>query len=132
MQLAGKSALTGSHMYNPAMHDIPNRIADVLLDVEGTLRTHGKWDSNQPAVSALNSAQPFCMDTLGFEQWLQWILLPRMKTILEDRKPLPAKSGILVYAQTYLQKNDPPTSSLLKLIKQFDDLITLHSHVKRH
>ena len=120
------------NMYNSAMHDIPNRIADVLLEVEGTLRTHGKWDRNEPATGALSSAQPFCMDTLRFEQWLQWILLPRMKTILEDRKPLPAKSGILVYAQAYLQKNDPPTPSLLKLIKQFDDLITLHAYARRH
>ena len=114
------------------MHDIPNRIADVLLEVEGTLRSHGRWDSNKPAVSALKSAQPFCMDTLNFEQWIQWIFLPRMKTILEDSKPLPAKSGILVYAESYLRKNDPPTSRLLTLIKRFDDLITLHSHIKRH
>ena len=119
-------------MYNFAMHDIPNRIADVLLDVEGTLRSHGKWDENRPDVSALSSAQPFCMDTLGFEQWLQWIFLPRMKTILEQEQPLPARSGIHVYAQAYLPKNDPPTSSLLRLIKRFDDLITLHSSVKRH
>ena len=119
-------------MYNSAMHDIANRIADVLLDVEGTLRTHGKWDSSQPAVSALSSAEPFCMDTLRFEQWLQWILLPRMKNILEQEKPLPAKSGIHVYAQAYLEKNDPPTPSLLRHIKLFDDLITLHSRVKRH
>jgi len=114
------------------MHDIPNRIADVLLEVEQTLRTHGKWDRNQPAVSALSSAQPFILDTLRFEQWLQWIFLPRMKTILEQEKPLPVKSGILAYAQSYLHKNDPPTSNLLKLIKQFDDLISLHSCVKRH
>ena len=119
-------------MYNPAMHDIPNRIADVLLEVEGTLRSHGRWDTDQPAVSALKSAQPFCMDTLNFEQWIQWIFLPRMKTILEDSKPLPARSGILVYAESYLRKNDPPTSSLLTLIKRFDDLITLHSQIKRH
>ncbi len=120
------------HMYNSTMHDIPNRIADVLLEVERTLRCNDKWDQNQPAVSALSSVQPFCMDTLRFEQWLQWIFLPRMKKILEGPQPLPAKSGILVYAQAYLRKNDPPTSSLLKLIKRFDDLITLHSHVRQH
>ncbi len=119
-------------MYNSAMHDIPNRIADVLLEVEGTLRSHGRWDRDQPAVSALSSAQPFCIDTLRFEQWIQWIFLPRMKTILEDSKPLPARSGIHVYAKSYLRKNDPPTSSLLQLIKRFDDLITLHAHIKRH
>jgi len=36
------------------------------------------------------------------------------------------------YAEAYLGKNDPPTSSLLQLIKRFDDLITLHAHINRH
>ena len=114
------------------MHDIPNRIADVLLEIESILRTYGLWDSNQPAVNELSSREPFCMDTLRFEQWLQWIFLPRMKQILEHGKPLPRKSGIHVYAQEYLQKKDPPTIRLLMHIKRFDDLITIQSGVRRH
>ncbi len=114
------------------MHDIPNRIADVLLEVEATLRTNGKWDENSPDSNALASKQPFCMDTLEFEQWLQWIFLPRMKTTLEQTKPLPAKSSIFVYAHECLQKNDPSTGILLKLIKTFDDLIKIQSSVRLH
>ena len=93
------------------MHDIPNRIADVLLEVEASLRTHGKWDDHKPDPTALKSQIPFCMDTLSFEQWLQWIFLPRMKDTIEETKPLPAKSGIL---------------------KRFDDLITIQASVQRH
>jgi uncharacterized protein YqcC (DUF446 family) len=81
------------------MHDIPDRIADVLLQVEAALRTGGKWETRQPPQAALGSPVPFCMDTLSFEQWLQWVFLPRMKRILEQRRPLPRKSGILSYAQ---------------------------------
>jgi uncharacterized protein YqcC (DUF446 family) len=114
------------------MHDIPNRIADVLLEVEAALRTNGKWDRQRPPESALVSTQPFCIDTLRFEQWLQWIFLPRMKHILEQRRPLPGKSGIFVYAHGYLRKNDPPTRNLLELIKRFDDLIAIQSGVNRH
>lgn len=114
------------------MHDIPNRIADVLLEVEATLRTNGKWDEISPDSDALASKQPFCMDTLEFEQWLQWIFLPRMKTTLEQTKPLPAKSSIFVYAHECLQKNDPSTGSLLKLIKTFDDLIKIQSGARLH
>ena len=114
------------------MHDIPNRIADVLLEVEATLRTSGKWDAYQPPREALVSAQPFCFDTLRFEQWLQWIFLPRMKQILEHRKPLPRKSGILTYAQETLRKNDPPAANLLTLIKRFDDLIAIQSGARQH
>ncbi len=118
--------------YNAAMHDIPNRIADVLLEVEATLRTHGMWDQTRPPAEALVSEQPFCIDTLRFEQWLQWIFLPRMKEILEDRRPLPVKSGIFSYAQEYLRKDAPPTTGLLELVKRFDDLIAIQSGARAH
>lgn len=114
------------------MHDIPNRIADVLLEVEASLRTNGKWDESQPAENALCSEHPFSLDTLRFEQWLQWIFLPRMKHTLEQTKPLPSESDIFVYAEECLHKNDPATGNLLKLIKRFDDLISIQSSVKRH
>ncbi len=114
------------------MHDIPNRIADVLLEVEAVLRTHGKWDTTSPTSHALASAQPFCMDTLRFEQWLQWVFLPRMRHTLEHTEPLPDKSAILAYAEEYLSKKDPSTVNLLELIKRFDDLITLQSSARRH
>lgn len=114
------------------MHDIPNRIADVLLEVEATLRTHGMWDQTRPPAEALVSEQPFCIDTLRFEQWLQWIFLPRMKEILEDCRPLPVKSSIFSYAQEYLRKDAPPTTDLLELVKRFDDLIAIQSGARAH
>ena len=114
------------------MHDIPNRIADVLLEVEANLRSSGRWDPDRPPEAALGSQQPFCLDTLRFEQWLQWIFLPRMKQILENRRPLPAKSGIFAYAQDYLCNNDPPSNNLLNLIKRFDELITIQAGARAH
>ncbi len=114
------------------MHDIPERIADVLLEVEANLRTSGKWEQKQPPESALASAEPFCIDSLKFEQWLQWIFLPRMKQILEEQKPLPAKSGIYMYADVILRRKDVSTNNLLTLIKRFDDLITIQSAARRH
>ncbi len=114
------------------MHDIPNRIADVLLQVEATLRIHDRWDHKQPPAEALHSTEPFCIDTLRFEQWLQWIFLPRMKAILEDRKPLPQKSAIFSYAEYCLPKDDPPTTDLLENIKRFDELIAIQSAARHH
>ncbi len=114
------------------MHDIPNRIADVLLEVEASLRTHGKWDESRPADSDLSSTTPFCLDTLKFEQWLQWIFLPRMKDTLEQTKPLPAQSAIFEYAEECLHKNDPSTNALLKQLKIFDELISIQAGVLRH
>lgn len=114
------------------MHDIPQRIADVLLEVEANLRISGIWDEHQPPESALASSQPFCTDTLRFEQWLQWIFLPRMKRILEQQHPLPESSSIYVYAQDSLPRKQSGVSNLLTLIKRFDDLITIQQAPLRH
>ena len=115
-----------------SMHDIPNRIADVLLEVEANLRIHGKWDEKKPPDSDLNSSIPFCLDTLRFEQWLQWIFLPRMKTTIEETRPLPLKSGIFEYAEDCLNKSDPASNKLLVLLKRFDDLISIEAGARRH
>ena len=114
------------------MHDIPDRIADVLLEVEAALRSGGKWQAVEPPAEALSSSVPFCIDTLGFEQWLQWVFLPRMRHILEHGRPLPRKSGILPYAQEYLDKDDPITNGLLRQIGRFDELIAIQSAAIRH
>ena len=114
------------------MHDIPHRIADVLLEVEANLRVYGKWDETQPDMDALNSEIPFCMDTLEFEQWLQWIFLPKMKDAIEQTKPLPMQSAIFEYAEECLQKDDPSTAHLLKQLKTFDDLISIQAGALRH
>jgi len=114
------------------MHDIPERIADVILEIEATLRISGKWDGCQPATSSLESTQPFCIDTLNFEQWLQWIFLPRVKQILEQQLALPAKSNIHEYAEDYFHKKDPHTANILALIKRFDDLIAIQAGSRKH
>jgi len=114
------------------MHDIPNRIADTLLEVEATLRTHGRWDRCPPAAEALASTQPFCLDTLRFEQWLQWVFLPRMQQIIADCRPLPARSGIYSYAEHCLHKDDPQTGALLGTIRRFDELIAIQAAARRH
>ena len=100
--------------------------------VEAALRTGGKWEAAEPPADALSSTTPFCIDTLSFEQWLQWVFLPRMKDILEQCRPLPRKSGILPYAQEYLDKNDPITDGLLRQIGRFDELIAIQSAAIRH
>jgi uncharacterized protein YqcC (DUF446 family) len=114
------------------MNDIPGQIADVLLEIEAELRISGKWQQNQPPMSALASAEPFCVDTLRFEQWLQWVFLPRMRQILEQQQPLPVKSGIYAYAEEALPGDAPSTSRLLALIRRFDDLIAVQSRALGH
>src|SRR5690606_6450282 len=69
------------------------------------------------------SCEPFCVDTLAFEEWLQWIFLPRMKVILENDEALPAASGILVMAELIYRDRQPSARGLLESLGAFDRLI---------
>lgn len=101
------------------------KVAEQLLLIERELRLQGLWDEVPPSAKALASVEPFAVDTLEFEQWLQWIFLPRMKAILEQNLPLPAASGIqemaeVVFAGRAMQGRD---RQLQTLLKEFDQLI---------
>lgn len=98
-------------------------IADQLLLVERALRVQGWWDASPPSAQALASQEPFCVDTLDFAQWLQWIFLPRMKSIVESGAALPAVSGILPMAEHVYGVGNHAAADLLKALGDFDRLI---------
>jgi uncharacterized protein YqcC (DUF446 family) len=99
-------------------------IADQMLLIERELRTLGFWKDEPPTHEALASREPFCVDTLDFDQWLQWIFLPRMKVILEQDLSLPNASGILEMAQMVYVDRAAETRRLQELLAHFDRLIT--------
>ncbi|MCW3150714.1 YqcC family protein [Stutzerimonas stutzeri] len=96
-------------------------VAQQLLLIERELRLLGLWASEPPPAEALASREPFCVDTLQFEEWLQWVFLPRMKTILEGDQSLPRVSGIHAMAEVvYCERS---VGALLAALQGFDRLI---------
>ena len=75
------------------------------------------------SAEALASQQPFCVDTLDFEAWLQWLFLPRMKQLLEMAGPLPAASGIRPMAEERYRGRESEVQALLVALGEFDRLI---------
>lgn len=98
-------------------------LADQLLLIERELRALGWWSESRPAPEALASPEPFCVDTLALEQWLQWIFLPRMKLILESDSALPQASGILAMAEVAYAQRGEEVAGLLAALGEFDRLI---------
>lgn len=99
-------------------------LAEHLLLIERELRVLGWWQEEAPSVEALASLEPFCVDTLTFEQWLQWIFLPRMKVLLETGAALPSVSGIQAMAEMVYQQQPGIARRLLELLGEFDRLLT--------
>ncbi|AVO52175.1 YqcC family protein [Ectopseudomonas mendocina] len=99
-------------------------LAEQLLLIERELRVLGWWQDEAPSAEALASQEPFCVDTLSFEQWLQWIFLPRMKQLLEAGATLPSVSGIQAMAEMVYQQQAGIARRLQELLGEFDQLIT--------
>lgn len=98
-------------------------ILEILKVLEMELRAQDQWQRLAPPEQALASKLPFCYDTLEFNQWLQWVFLPRMLTLIESGSVLPTQSAIHEYAEEVYKHADYDSEDLLLIIKQFDDLI---------
>lgn len=99
-------------------------LADYLLAIERELRIAGLWSVEPPSAQALASEQPFCVDTLAFEQWLQWVLLPRMKVLLEKDLPLPGASGVAEMAEIAWAARAGSLAGVMRALQDFDRLLT--------
>jgi uncharacterized protein YqcC (DUF446 family) len=96
----------------------------LLNSLESELRQQGRWDSLSPPEGALRSTEPFAIDTLEFDQWLQWILLPRLRDLLQREQSLPTSCAIAPMAEECYGPDDPTTTRLVSIIAQIDALLS--------
>ena len=98
-------------------------LAEQLLLIERELRLLGWWSEQMPAAERLASVEPFCVDTLALEEWLQWIFLPRMKVLIEQELELPSVSGVRAMAEVVYREEPVENRRLVELLGEFDRLI---------
>jgi len=96
--------------------------ADAVLAIEQAMRSADFWHDQIPSPAAMASRTPFCADTLAFSEWLQFVFLARMRTLIEHNEPLPSASAIAPLAEEALEKR-PGKDLLLKRLRDFDQLI---------
>ncbi|OMH33947.1 YqcC family protein [Motiliproteus sp. MSK22-1] len=107
------------------MADRHDRLRLQLTEIEQALRLLDLWSESKPDQRELASTQPFCIDTLSLDQWLQWILIPRMKELLDTGLPLPGNCNIHAIAEESFKDLRQDCSHLLVLLKQFDETLML-------
>ena len=100
------------------------RVASLLGELELALRAAGLWEAVLPDHAALESDQPFCVDTLRLPQWLQWVFLPRMRALLDARAPLPPRCGIAAMAEMYfLGQQGSAIERIIELLAEIDRVV---------
>lgn len=99
-------------------------LLQLLDELEQQLRSHALWQPQPPGDEALKSREPFAIDTLEPEQWLQWIFIPRMSALINGLQPVPAGFSIAPYfAECWQGESDK--AELLTVIERIDEACTL-------
>ncbi|PFG08130.1 MULTISPECIES: YqcC family protein [unclassified Marinobacter] len=110
---------------NPALDTLghAHQVADRLLAIEIKLRQMNCWQNEPLAAGKYLSCEPFCLDTMSFEQWLQFVLLPRLKQLVEDDQPLPTVSGVAPMAEEHYRSGSDPGQALIRELAALDELL---------
>jgi len=106
------------------LHNIHTALAAALQDIQAEMVSLQLWELERPSEAALASTEPFCIDTLNFAQWLQFIFLEKMRAIIEHGGPLPSQSDIAPLAEEYLSQKKAKGTKLIERLKYIDDLIS--------
>ncbi len=92
----------------------------LLQQMETVMRAQALWEVASPPPQAFDSQLPFCVDTMVFSQWLQWIFIARFRALLEGGHPLPVSCNIAVMAEEAFKDMEPDLEELIGLLRQFD------------
>lgn len=92
-----------------------------LIHLESLLFLKKRLPVEAPSAEAMLSQVPFAIDSMTFEQWLQFIFLPQMRLLIEKSLPLPNEMGLAPMAEQ-VWGMDPNLSELVKAFQSFDAL----------
>ncbi len=92
----------------------------LLIDIEAELHSLDQWQHEPPTAKALASTEPFCIDTLNFSQWLQFVFLVRMHTLIKQRQALPGNCSIAPMAQEYFSGLGLNAGRLIVALEKLD------------
>lgn len=85
------------------------------------MRQVNVWEIPEPSDQALASQQPFCIDSMGFDQWIKFVMLERFKVILANGNALPSTSSIAPMAQEfYKTQNKVAKDAIVQALEDID------------
>lgn len=96
-------------------------LQQLISELVTHMQVSGIWSTEVPEISALQSDKPFCVDTLSFEQWLQFVMVPTFVQMIQDQTALPEQCDIAPMAQEMWKDQ---YLEVQMCIKAMDQLIT--------
>jgi uncharacterized protein YqcC (DUF446 family) len=97
-------------------------VQKAIDEIEAELKRLGWWQEERPPEKMFDFKMAFGMDTMPFSSWLQFILIPRVKDIIESRGEFPKSSYLGTHA---IREYDGvyEADDLISMLATFDKLI---------
>lgn len=104
------------------MLDIYTSSATKANEIEAELKRLNRWSAELLSAEKFENMGAFGSNTMAFEQWLQFILVPRIRAIVEEKGKFPKSSMLAPYAIRVFD-GDREVGQLQNLLHELDKLI---------
>lgn len=104
-----------------------NKIEDLSLLLEtlsNELTANNLWQIEPIDETALASTMPFAVDTMLFQQWLQFVFIEKMQQVIAQPHPQLPKAQILPIATLSFEEQGIVAPNVLKIIAKIDKVLS--------
>ncbi|WNC71009.1 YqcC family protein [Thalassotalea psychrophila] len=82
------------------------------------------WQVAKPSPQALSSTQPFCLNTLTFEQWLQFVFIEKLHTMIISNLPLPTQISVSPMGEEAFKNLGKDATDIINTLADIDELLS--------
>jgi len=107
------------------------RASSLADEIELELKRLRRWSNDPLPEEVYQNMGAFGSNTMSFEQWLQFVLIPRVREIVGEQGEFPAESNLAPYAIRYFD-GDYDADSLRETLYQLDQLIHQQHELTNH
>lgn len=105
------------------MQEITYEQLGQLLDkLTKSMQLVGSWSDTPPPPSAFLSNEPFCIDTMSFDQWLQYVFIGRFRAMINNQVQLPTEMSLVPMAEEVYKAEITKNQPVIDVLAEFDSL----------
>lgn len=102
--------------------EVKQELTDIADQLESELKRIGRWTQEPLPAEAFQNMGAFGENTMSFEQWIQFILIERLREVARGEMQLPKNSMVGTYAMRIFGA-DPQAQPLHSLLYALDSLV---------
>lgn len=106
---------------------VHDELGAALRELEATMKANNLWRMESPPEHAFTSHQPFCIDTMALPQWLRFVFIVRLESLVQAEAAMPAKCDVAPAVEAYLMQEGATSVQRLLMrqaVERIDRLVT--------